>query len=979
MSDLIGRTLGAYRITEQIGAGGMATVFKAYHAAMDRYVAIKTLPRHLATDASFRTRFEREARTIARLEHRHILPVYDVGVDDDIHYLVMRYTDAGTLSDAIARDDLPLPRAVALTAQVGEALGYAHRQGVIHRDIKPANVLIGRDGDALLSDFGIARIYADNLNLTGDGMMVGTPYYMAPEQVRGQPADARSDLYALGVVLYEAVTGRRPFVAETPLAVALMHLHDALPPPRSLNPQVPEAVERIILKALSKLPEDRYQTADAMVEALRAALVQLSNQPNHPPAATVVLPAIAPGPPPQPATVTAPPPAAPAARRSSLVPLVVGGLLILALIGGALAFFGGDRGSRVDVATETTAAALPTIASDVLANGGPLSQPAASAAGVPLTDAAVFTFGAPVRALAADGTGVWASTAGGLVRWLPNGTTRLFTTADGLPFNDLRAMVAAADGTLYVANFDRVVRLRFAPGENVADLVEAQLLGRALGLVLDVSSLHIGADGALWASANYGDLRVQRFDGTRWQTALPLDDPALAAVSLDIRALYHDAAGQTWLGLDGGVVRYDGSSWTVYDAARGGEQPFYFFHLAQDATLWAGTDSGVLRYDSGTDGWQRVEPFGADGAVRGLTNLPDGGLLAVGYTSLARSADGGSSWLPETLPDQLRPGEDGFVTAAASADALWLARDSGGVTLRVDGRWQQNAAYGTTAATAFGQFVTDSKANLYAVAQGGGAVIKIDALASLPAPNPAFDGRYTALAFDGDAIYAASRDDGSIVRLDGAQPQEWLAAAQLPNTDIRALLVAENQLWVGTAAGLLTIDLTTKQITVVIELKDTIVSQLIVADDDAIWAGGHRENEIGYGVVARFADQIWQTWLLGELPNVADPVEVYALVASDYRVVLATGFAGGVYEYVDDAWRVVNDDAYSSDVLALAFRDDLLVAAGNTGTTLAVFEDDAWRYIELGAISGRVEALAFDSEGTLWIATSDGLVRTDIK
>lgn len=335
MADLTGTNLGPYRVLEQLGAGGMATVYKAYHAAMDRYVAIKVLPEHMARDAGFRARFEREARTIARLEHRYILPVYDVAEHDGVPFLVMRFTDGGDLSDRIGTPALTFARTAELVAQVADALAYAHRQGVIHRDVKPANVLIGRDGDALLSDFGIAKIYAETQQFTGDGAMIGTPAYMAPEQLRGQPVDARTDIYALGVVLYQALTGECPFVAETPLAVALMHIHNPLRPPRALNPSIPEPLERIVLRALAKEPADRFQTADEMARALRAAVAS----------ATVELPdsASSAG---QPVAVPAPatPLPAPAARRSAR-PLVIGGVLLALLVAaGAFALLRGGLG-----------------------------------------------------------------------------------------------------------------------------------------------------------------------------------------------------------------------------------------------------------------------------------------------------------------------------------------------------------------------------------------------------------------------------------------------------------------------------------------------------------------------------------------------------------------------------------------------------------------------------------------------------------
>ncbi|HJZ46682.1 MAG TPA: protein kinase [Roseiflexaceae bacterium] len=342
MADLTGRNLGPYRLLEQLGAGGMATVFKAYHAAMDRYVAIKVLPEHLARDTTFRARFQREARTIARLEHRYILPVYDVAEDDGIPYLVMRLTDGGDMAGLIANGALSLDRAAELVAQVAEALAYAHRQGVIHRDVKPANVLISRDGDALLSDFGIAKIYAETLQLTNEGFMIGTPIYMAPEQLQGKAVDARTDIYSLGVVLYQALTGESPFVAETPLAVAMMHIHNPLRPPRQLNPAIPESIERVVLRALAKNPDDRFQAAGEVAVALREALAAHYS-------AAPVMPEPPPIAPPTPAAEPVPavdsvPEAAPDVgasqrpRARKLWPIVGGVAAALVLVIAALAF-----------------------------------------------------------------------------------------------------------------------------------------------------------------------------------------------------------------------------------------------------------------------------------------------------------------------------------------------------------------------------------------------------------------------------------------------------------------------------------------------------------------------------------------------------------------------------------------------------------------------------------------------------------------
>ena len=282
MSNLIGQTLGPYRLISQIGAGGMATVYKAYQPSMDRYVAIKVLPPYLSQDEQFARRFQREAKAVAKLEHAHILPVHDYGEAEGITYLVMRFVEGGTLKQRITQGTPSLSEVVRLMGQIGDALDYAHRLGVIHRDVKPANVLIDGQGNTYLTDFGLARMMEASDQLTASGVGVGTPAYMSPEQGQGVKVDHRSDIYSLGVVLYEMVTGHVPYEAETPMAVMLKHITEPLPLPRSINPNVPEPVERVILKALAKDPAHRYQTAGEMVEALTIATRNLTKEPEQP-------------------------------------------------------------------------------------------------------------------------------------------------------------------------------------------------------------------------------------------------------------------------------------------------------------------------------------------------------------------------------------------------------------------------------------------------------------------------------------------------------------------------------------------------------------------------------------------------------------------------------------------------------------------------------------------------------------------------
>ncbi len=271
MPDILGSTLGPYQILEQIGLGGMATVYKAYQPGMNRLVALKVLPEHYAHDPRFVKRFEREAQVVAKLEHRNIIPIYDYGSHNTTTFLAMRYLQAGTVKDILARGALPLPDVAKILSDVASALDYAHAHGIIHRDVKPSNILVDKQGNAYLTDFGIAKVLEGTADFTGSGVL-GTPAYMAPEQTLGKPATAQSDIYSLGVMLYEMVVGKLPFEADTPMAIALMHVHEPLPLPRRIKEDIPEAVELIILKALAKDPKDRFPQAGELAKAFASAI-----------------------------------------------------------------------------------------------------------------------------------------------------------------------------------------------------------------------------------------------------------------------------------------------------------------------------------------------------------------------------------------------------------------------------------------------------------------------------------------------------------------------------------------------------------------------------------------------------------------------------------------------------------------------------------------------------------------------------------
>ena len=272
---LEGQSLGKYRILEPLGRGGMAQVFKAYHPQLDRYVAVKILRSDLVEEVEFLARFRREARAVAALRHPNIVQIFDFDVQNDLYYMVMELLEGDTLKAylntlRIQGARLPLGETVRIFNDVLAGLAYAHTEGIIHRDLKPANIMLTRRGQAVLTDFGIAQIIGGT-QYTMAGALMGTLSYMAPEQGLDGHCDVRSDIYSLGIAYYEALTGKVPFDADTPLAILMKHINDPLPLPRKLDSSIPESFERVALKALAKRPDDRFQSAGEMAEMLSAA------------------------------------------------------------------------------------------------------------------------------------------------------------------------------------------------------------------------------------------------------------------------------------------------------------------------------------------------------------------------------------------------------------------------------------------------------------------------------------------------------------------------------------------------------------------------------------------------------------------------------------------------------------------------------------------------------------------------------------
>jgi tRNA A-37 threonylcarbamoyl transferase component Bud32 len=333
--------IGRYEIKGELGRGGMATVYRAYDPSFEREVAIKVLPRELLHDPQFRDRFRREIKTIASLEHPAIVPVYDVGEEDGVPYFVMRYMPGGSLTQWIDKGKFSMEDAARIIERLSSALAYAHKNGLIHRDLKPDNILFDNNGDPFISDFGVAKITDSATNMTGSGI-IGTPAYMSPEQAQGETVDNRSDIYGLGVIIFQMLSGHQPYEATTPMGVAVKHITDPIPEILKANPSLPAEADTIIKTAMAKDPQLRYQTATELAHALTEAAGSKhpGTQPGQGRTAA--------------ATKVGAAPAAAATRGGNRGLLIGGAIALVVLLGAGAVLFGGKMLAPAPTLTPTS-------------------------------------------------------------------------------------------------------------------------------------------------------------------------------------------------------------------------------------------------------------------------------------------------------------------------------------------------------------------------------------------------------------------------------------------------------------------------------------------------------------------------------------------------------------------------------------------------------------------------------------------------
>jgi len=957
-----GQTLGPYRIIEQIGQGGMATVYKAYHAAMDRYVAVKVLPQQLAESAEFAGRFQQEARTIANLEHARILPVYDSGEAGDqggrggVPYLVMRYLEAGTLKDRLKDGAPPLADTDRWFTQLAEALDYAHRRGVIHRDLKPSNALVDAQNDLYLTDFGIAKLLESGAHFTTTGAMVGTPAYMSPEQAQAEKVDQRTDIYSLGIILYEMVTGRVPFEAETPLAVVLKQINAPLPLPSSLKPDLSPAIERVLLKALAKNPVDRYGSAAEFLAAWKAALAEA----------------------PTARAIASPPTAKPIAPRAPArfpLPLVLGGLGAAALL-----LFGVVMLPRLfnRAAPEATApASTPTEIAlaatvSVITTDAPTAEPEATApeAGTAASGWTSWTAVNDVAQAAFFGEEILTWSWGGITRWGRDGSLLgHLRPVEGLPHVIVHDVKVDADrGGFWAATEGGV---GFFDGERWTVYDRQDGLDSPAITALALTSRGLVA-GTSFSGVDGGGLF--RFDGATWEAVPGFpstgDSENAATLSYNVNVvlpiIQSDATTGLWVGTEHGLGRFDGATWTTFFEAQGlPGLRVYALLLDDGGGVWAGTENGAARFNGET--FEPVERTLGRG-IYGIVQAADGAYWFSGDGGLARFDAARGDWQIYSQDNGDLPAYT-LTRSARDEDGTLYFGSFGGGLVRYDGqRFDSWVVPNSLSTGAYAGILLAPDGTLWFVQEYSAGVDRFDRAAgawsrvSLPCEY------CVPLAFDGEGNLWLGGEQGLWIAASG-DPAHLTTTDGLPSDRVSAVAFDAQWVWVGTEAGVALVSANgVEQVltTANAGFGSDLIHDLFAAPDGSMWVA------TAGGLSQRTPEGAWTHYGVGN-PFKEGFDGVWSVAQDATGAVWAGTRSAGVYRWRNGEWEHFEGPDFMRG--APDANGGMWFGSYNSGASY--FAGDEWQTFGMadGLIHPNVNRAYVDASGAVWFATSGGVSR----
>lgn len=975
-----GQMLGQYQITSQIGRGGMATVYKAYQVSMDRYVALKVVSGQVMDDPNFLKRFRQEARLIAKLEHPHILPVHDYGEEDGMPYMVMRFLEAGTLTELLEAGPLQLSEIDRIFTQLTDALEYAHENGVIHRDIKPSNAMLDKRGTVFLTDFGIAKIVEGaSPGLTATGAITGTPSYMSPEQAQGNKVDQRSDIYSLGIVLFEMLTGRVPFEAETPMAVLFKQILDPPPPLSTVRADLPYTLEIVLLKALAKKPEDRYPSMAAFRAGWKKALAEyvegaptVSNV--HAPEPTVTATPIA--------DATASPTITPLATAVGTavkpdgkrkVPLMVA--VVACMVGVALLVVVAVAAGMYFL-KPASPPATPTQQDNVLAepplNGGPTAAVAASA-GTKSWVAANSVFSIDFR-----GNEVLAAGFGGITVWnRDDGTYKRITTADGLPGANTGLVFVDDDQSLWVGSDSGLTHFR-------DDQYTVYTTAQGLDSNAVISIARIGK-GLLIGTQYSGEAGggLMSFEDGSWQHVPGFPsasgEPDEKTVSYNVQHIAEDKAGNLWVATDNGLAMLNTSGqWTVFKTESGlAANNVYVVDVNPQGKVFVGTASGnVAQFDAEKGRFETYVDLN-EHAIYDVCCMQIGADQSEWFAggNVVRYNPQTKQWITYSADTGSFPAYSVTSMGMDELGTLYFGSSESGLVRYANDKFERMLVPNAPSYGQYGRIVhaRDGRLVFMQLYDNGGDMFdpatetwtKVPAEQHLPR---AFDsrGRMWSGGWDGLWIF----EEGKITHVTEEHG--------LPSTKINAIVFDSKGLaYLATGAGIVTFDgLAVKD---TYTTKDGLIAddilRLFMAKDDSLWVS------MTGGFSHRLPNGTWEHFTSEKL--FGDYAGYFTDFVEDQAGNIWISTIGdGVYEYSKGQWKRLRatDPGVglpSDTVNAAALAPDGSIWFGTEGEGAVRYDGKTWtRYTTAeGLIHNTVNGIYVAPDGAVWFATNGGMTK----